>query len=80
MAGTAPQTEVALEPKCPVCSASILLTTLYGRPMRALEGLHAGMFAVRCTSCVWSGYAPPDVARGLPRRGMYSRKRTMGYF
>lgn len=68
-------TRVADSAKCPVCGGELALTTLYGRPMRVLEGSYAGMFEAECTQCAWYGYAPLEVAREIrQRRGMYSRK------
>jgi len=66
---------LAQSAQCPACGSKLALTTLYGRPVRVLEGRYAGMFEVDCTECAWYGYAPLEVAREIrQRRGMYSRK------
>ena len=60
--------------RCPKCGDQAYLTTLYGRPMRCMEGRYGGMYEVHCPGCGWRGYAPVEVARELPKRAMFARK------
>ena len=58
---------------CPNCGSQAYLTTLYGRPMRCMEGRYGGMWEVHCAECTWRGYALAELAQELPRRAMFAR-------
>jgi len=62
--------------RCPKCDDQAYLTTLYGRPMRCMEGRYGGMYEVHCPGCGWRGHAPVEVARRLPKRAMFARSRS----
>jgi len=59
---------------CPNCGSQAYLTTLYGRPMRCMEGRYGGMWEVHCAECTWRGYARAELAQELPRRAMFARR------
>lgn len=61
--------------RCPKCGDQAYLTTFYGRLMRSLEGQTACMYEVHCPACGWRGHTPVEVARWLPKRAMFARKR-----